>query len=169
MYPAADPDPPFVARAVASAIRAGDHRTTAWIVGISVAVFAGPSVGMLCVALAPYGTEPTFPYGARWGVVLAAVTVAAVALLVIELTRRANATIARNVRRALVEGTRHQGTIVQARRVSMTQAKVIVQGATFAPFERMLSTSLPDAELLSKVVDVYKHPELGELLLLPEV
>jgi hypothetical protein len=154
--------------AVRNAKAAAGHHVTAWIFGISISLVLAPIIGLSCAIGGGWREPPRFPYGAMWGSVLAALTVFAVTLATIALTRAANAGIARDVRRLLTEGTRHAGRIAAARRVSMTQAKVIIQGETFPAFERMVSTPLSDAALLGQVVGVYTHPSLAPLVILPE-
>jgi membrane protein implicated in regulation of membrane protease activity len=163
-----DLDDAAVARAVANATAAAGHHVTAWIVGITFALLLAPIIGLSCAMGGGWGGPPRFPYGARWGALFAAVTVAAVAVVTVALTRRANARIARETRQLLAEGTRRRGRIAAARRVSMTQAKVIIQGETFPAFERMVSTALSDAALLNRAVEVYTHPSLVSLVILPE-
>jgi hypothetical protein len=152
-------------RAVADAIRGESHAVTGWIAGISVGLI--PLTGgalSISTSFSPYST------GIPWvGIGCIAATIALVPITV-GLVRWANASTAARVRRFVREGTRHQGRIVQARRVSMTQSKIIVQGAGFVACEVLLATSIPDAVLFGQVVDVYVHPRIGgaPLVLVPE-
>lgn len=77
------------------------------------------------------------------------------------LVRRANRTLATRIRRILAEGRRFEGQVVMAQRRSMTQSRVIVQGAGFVGVEKLVSTNVPDAQLLGSTVEVFVHPELG--------
>lgn len=152
-------------RAIADAVRGANNALTGWIVGITVGLLplAFGAVSFL-VSLSPYST------GIPWvGVACLTISVAMVPTT-IGLVRWADAGIADRVRRFVREGTRHQGRIVQARRVSVTQSRIIVQGAGFVPCEVLLSTGIPDAVLLGQVVDVYVHPHVPgpPLVLVPE-
>lgn len=159
-------------RAIADAVRGENHALLGWILGLTIAVF--PVTGAV---LSFAGAWISYRVGSSEGIgvtvaigVLFLVAAAAVAPITLALVRWGNTRIADRVRRFVREGTRHQGRIVQARRVSVTQSRIIVQGAGFVPCEVLLSTGIPDAVLLGQVVDVYVHPHVPgpPLVLVPE-
>ena len=152
-------------RAVTDAIRGASHALTGWIAGVSLGLIPLTAGALsILMSFSPYST------GIPWVGIGCITTTLALVPITIGLVRWANASIAARVRRFVREGTRHQGRVVQARRVSMTQSKIIVQGAGFVPCEVMLSTSIPDALLFGQTVDVYVHPHIQgpPLVLVPE-
>jgi hypothetical protein len=159
-------------RAIADAVRGENHALLGWIVGLTLAVFP-----LTAAVISFMGAWISYRVGSSDGLGITVATgilfllgAVAVAPITIALVRWGNTRIATRVRRFVREGTRHRGRIVQARRVSVTQSRIIVQGAGFAPCEILLSTGIPDAALFGQEVDVYVHPHVPgpPLVLVPE-
>lgn len=152
-------DDAVVAAMVQSTIRGANHALAGWIIGITIGIIP-LAIGVVLLVddlMTPKGSVFYKP-GPPWFAITFLVAAALVAPITILIVRAMNSAIEARVRRMLREGRRFEGRIVQARRVSMSQSRVIVQGIGFMPCESLLSTSLPDAVLFGRIVDVYVHP-----------
>ncbi|MBX7193701.1 MAG: hypothetical protein K1X94_16720 [Sandaracinaceae bacterium] len=139
-----------------------------WIVGLSIGSIPLAFVGVVVGGEAAVAFEAvertdaamrTFALESLLPTVALFVVVLAVVVGLIQLAIHLHKSVTRNsVLRMLREGTPHVGRIVQARRISMTQSRVSVQGATFAPFDAVLVTAMADAALYGREITVYTRP-----------
>jgi hypothetical protein len=153
-----------VERMVTAAIAAKNHSVTGWIVGMTVGMI--PLIVGIILLLGASSKSPGAIATTPWPGLISLLIAAAIGFFARYSVRRANTNIASNVRQIVSEGQHHRGKIAQARRISMTQSRVIVQGQGFDSFEQVMSTGLSDAMLLNMEVDVYTHPMHGEPLLM---
>ncbi|MFO0685830.1 MAG: hypothetical protein U0234_27475 [Sandaracinus sp.] len=140
-----------------------------WIIGVSVGCIPLAILGVVGIGeAAMLGRDPD-PSAVLFAVlptaglfVLALAAMVGLIQLAIFLHRRATY---ESVMRMLSEGAPHVGRIVQARRVSMTQSRVSVQGTTFTPFDELLVTNMADAALYGREVTVYTRPGARPMIL----